>query len=82
MTGTIVQLRMHASKYELLKVSYHKSGQCYGTRHHLSMSETCTSTEVGHHVHRQLPRSVIKSGWSCMTCRRCIRWWPAVGFSQ
>jgi len=46
MTGTIVQLRMHASEYELLKVSCHKSSQCYGTGHHLSMSERCTSTEV------------------------------------
>ena len=27
------------------------------------------SAEVGHHVHRQLPTSVIKSGWSCMICQ-------------
>src|SRR5882724_11287862 len=68
---------MHASKYEALMVSCHKSSQCYGTRHCLSMSETHMSTEVGHRVYRQLPRSVIKSGWLCMTFRGCIRWWSA-----
>jgi len=69
MKGTRVQPRMYASKYKLLMVSCHKSSQCYRTGHCLSMSEMHTSTEVGHCVHRQLLRSAIKSGWSCMTCR-------------
>jgi len=82
MTGTRVQPRMHVSKSELLMVSCHKSIQCHGTRHSLSMSEMHTSTKVGHHVYRQLLRSVIKSGWLCMTCRGCIQWWSSIGFGQ
>ena len=68
-TVSRVQLRMHTSESELLMVSCYKSSQCYGTGHHLSMSETHMSTEVGHHVHRQLLRSVISSEWSYLIHR-------------
>ena len=37
------------------------------------MSETHVSTEVGHHVHGWLPRSVIMSRWLCMTHRVHLR---------
>ena len=72
MTGTRVQLRMCVSESELLMVSYRKSSRCYRTGHCLSMSEMHTNTEEGCHVHRRLPRSVIKSGWLCMTCVKII----------
>jgi len=63
MTGTRIQPRMHASESELLMVSCHKSSQCCGNGHCLSMSEMHMSTEVGCCVHRWLLRSVIKSRW-------------------